>query len=188
MFAAEAIGTTTRSQTPSLKALILNASYEPLRIVSWQKALILWFQDKVEILEYHTKFVRSVSATFELPSVIRMKKYVKPKRIDGVRFCRENVYIRDLFMCQYCCVKFAAKDLTIDHVVPASQGGPKNWTNVVTACRACNQRKANRTPEKAKMPLFKPVKAPAWLPVLEHEVPADKAPSAWKEYLRFSKT
>jgi 5-methylcytosine-specific restriction endonuclease McrA len=187
MLAMDAIGTTSRTQTPNLKALILNASYEPLRIVSWQKALILWFQDKVEILEYHKKYVRSVSATFELPSVLRMKKYVRPKLIDGVRFCRENVYIRDLFICQYCAIKFAPKDLTIDHVLPASQGGPKNWTNVVTACRKCNQTKANRTPEKANMPLLKPVRAPAWLPVLEHEVPADKAPPSWKDYLRFSK-
>lgn len=187
MLALDAIGTTSRSQTPNLKALILNASYEPLRIVSWQKALILWFQDKVDILEYHKKYVRSVSSSFELPSVLRMKKYVRPKRIDGVRFCRENVYIRDHFTCQYCAIKFAPKELTIDHVLPASQGGPKNWTNVVTACRKCNQTKANRTPEKANMPLLKPVRAPAWLPVLEHEVPADKAPATWKDYLRFSK-
>lgn len=169
----------------SLKALVLNSSYEPLRIVSWQKALVLWFQDKVEILEFHTTFVRSVSATFNLPSVLKLKHYIKPKRIDGVRFCRENVYIRDNFTCQYCITKFAAKELTIDHVLPASQGGPKTWTNVVTACRKCNQTKANRTPEKAKMPLLRPPRAPSWLPVLEHEVPADKAPTVWKEYLRF---
>jgi 5-methylcytosine-specific restriction endonuclease McrA len=186
MFAAESLGITSKVQEISQKALVLNASYEPLRIVSWQKALILWFQDKVEILEYHKQFVRSVSVTFELPSVLRMKKYVKPKRIDGVRYCRENLYVRDLYTCQYCCVKFAAKDLTIDHVLPASQGGLKNWTNTVTACRKCNQKKANRTPEKANMPLLKPAKSPAWLPVLEHEVPSNSAPAVWKEYLRFS--
>jgi 5-methylcytosine-specific restriction endonuclease McrA len=187
MFAVDSLGTTSRSQTTSLKALVLNASYEPLRIVTWQKALILWFQDKVEILEYHKKFVRSVSTTFELPSVMRMKKYVKPKRIDGVRFCRENVYIRDLYTCQYCRIKFAAKDLTIDHVIPASHGGPKNWTNIVTACRKCNQIKANRTPDMANMPLFKPARMPSWLPVLEHEVPVDTRPANWLEYLRFGK-
>lgn len=171
--------------TTTFKALILNASYEPLRIVPWQKALVLWFQDKVEILEYHTAFVRSVSATFNLPSVLRLKSYIRPKKVDGVRFCRENVYIRDNFTCQYCVKVFLAKELTIDHVLPASQGGPKTWTNVVTACRKCNQTKANRTPEKAKMPLLKPARAPSWLPVLEHEMLTEKVPQTWKDYLRF---
>ncbi len=171
--------------TTTFKALILNASYEPLRIVPWQKALVLWFQDKVDILEYHTAFVRSVSATFNLPSVLRLKSYVRPKKIDGVRFCRENVYIRVNFTCQYCVKVFLAKELTIDHVLPASQGGPKTWTNVVTACRKCNQTKANRTPEKAKMPLLKPARAPTWLPVLEHEMLTEKVPQTWKDYLRF---
>jgi 5-methylcytosine-specific restriction endonuclease McrA len=169
----------------SLRALILNSSYEPLRIVPWQKALVMWFQDKVEVLEYHATQVRSVSTSFTLPSVLRLKTYIKPKRIDGVRFCRENVYIRDSHTCQYCAVKFTAKELTIDHVLPASQNGPKTWTNVVTACRSCNQRKANRTPEKAKMPLLKPPRMPTWLPVFEHECPRDTAPATWREYLRF---
>lgn len=173
--------------TTSLRALVLNASYEPLRIISWQKALIMWFQNKVEILEYHTTQVRSVSNSFNLPSVLRLKSYVRPKRMDGVRFCRENVYIRDLHTCQYCAKKLSFRELTIDHVIPASHGGPKNWTNVVAACRDCNQKKANRTPEKAKMPLLKPPRAPQWLPVIENEVDPDQAPLAWKDYLRFDK-
>ena len=169
----------------TLRALVLNASYEPLRIISWQKALIMWFQDKVDVLEYHTTKVRSVSESFHLPSVLRLKTYIRPKKIDGVRFCRENVYIRDLHTCQYCAKVFTHRELTIDHVVPASHGGPKTWNNVVTACRACNQRKANRTPDKAKMPLLKPAKAPQWLPVIEHEVDRAQAPISWKDYLRF---
>lgn len=169
----------------TLRALVLNASYEPLRIISWQKAVIMWFQDKVEVLEYHSTKVRSVSDSFQLPSVLRLKTYIRPKKVDGVRFCRENVYIRDLHTCQYCVKKFNHKDLTIDHVLPASQGGPKTWTNVVTACRACNQRKANRTPEKAKMPLLKPARAPTWLPVIEHEANPDTSPVVWKDYLRY---
>lgn len=171
--------------TTSFKALVLNASYEPMRIISWQKALMMWFQDKVEILEYHTAFARSVSTTFKLPSVLRLKSYIRPRKLDGVRFCRENVYIRDNYTCQYCVQKFPYKDLTIDHVLPASQGGPKTWTNVVTACRQCNQTKANRTPEKAKMPLLKVPKAPAWLPIIDFEVMPGGAPPTWQDYLRF---
>ncbi len=178
----------TDARTTSFRALVLNASYEPLRIISWQKALIMWFQEKVEVLEYHSAFVRSVTDSFKLPSVLKLKAYVKPKRIDGVRFCRENVYIRDAYTCQYCRIKFNYKDLTIDHVLPASQGGPKTWTNVVTACRSCNQVKANRTPEKAKMPLLKPPRAPSWLPVVEFSLSVqqdEKSFSLWKDYLRF---
>ena len=171
-----------------LRALVLNASYEPLRIISWQKALIMWFQEKVDILEYHSAFARSVTVSFKLPSVLKLKSYVRPKKLDGVRFCRENVYIRDNYTCQYCATKFTYKELTIDHVVPASQGGPKTWTNVVTACRDCNQTKANRTPEKANMPLLKPPRAPNWLPVFEFNIKDDEddgSPSAWHDYLRF---
>lgn len=171
--------------TTSFKALVLNASYEPMRIITWQKALMMWFQDKVEILEYHTAFARSVTTTFKLPSVLRLKNYIRPRKLDGVRFCRENVYIRDNYTCQYCVQKFPYKDLTIDHVLPASQGGPKTWTNVVTACRQCNQTKANRTPEKAKMPLLKQPKAPAWLPIIDFEVIPGGAPPTWQDYLRF---
>ncbi len=180
--------TASNALTVSLKALVLNASYEPLRIISWQKALLMWFQDKVEILEYHAAVARSVSDSFKLPSVLRLKSYVKPKRIDGVRFCRENVYIRDNYTCQYCVKKFPYKELTIDHVIPASQGGPKTWTNVVTACRCCNQTKANRTPEKANMPLLKSPRAPNWLPVVEYNIGGErntKSPTVWKDYLRF---
>jgi len=171
--------------TTSFRALVLNASYEPLRIISWQKALILWFQDKVEILEYHSAFARSVSDTFKLPSVLRLKSYIRPRKTDGVRFCRENVYIRDNYTCQYCAVKFPYKDLTIDHVLPASWGGPKTWTNVVTACRPCNQKKADRTPEKAHMPLLKIPKAPSWLPVIDYEIAPNTTPENWRDYLRF---
>ncbi|MFZ3230925.1 MAG: HNH endonuclease [Pseudobdellovibrio sp.] len=177
----------TELSSTSHRTLVLNASYEPLRIVSWQKALILWFQNKVDVLEYHKTQIRSVSSSFNLPSVLRLKSYIRPKRNDGVRFCRENVYIRDLHTCQYCSKILPFRELTIDHVIPASHGGPKNWTNVVAACRTCNQKKANRTPEKAKMPLLKPPRAPHWLPVIEHEVDPEHAPLSWKDYLRFDK-
>ncbi|HEX7676056.1 MAG TPA: HNH endonuclease [Bdellovibrio sp.] len=168
----------------SVRSLLLNASYEPMRIVSWQKALVLWFQDKVEILEYHSAFARSVHLRFKLPSVLRLKNYVRPRLNHAVRFCRENVYIRDNYTCQYCGTKFSAKQLTLDHVVPASQNGPKNWTNVVSACRDCNQRKANRTPRTANMPLLNEPRAPSWLPTLELEISEDHVPPDWAPYLR----
>lgn len=172
----------------SLRSLLLNSSYEPMRVVSWQKALVLWFQGKVEVLEYHSEFVRSVQRKFQLPSVLRLKSYVRPRGpgSNAVRFCRENVYIRDSYTCQYCSIKLPAKQLTLDHVVPASHNGPKNWTNVVSACRPCNQRKANRTPTKANMPLLSEPRAPSWLPTLALEIGEDNVPTDWSPYLRLS--
>ncbi|WP_340598468.1 HNH endonuclease [Bdellovibrio sp. GT3] len=112
-----------------------------------------------------------------------MKTYVKPRGSHAVRFCRENVYIRDNYTCQYCGDKLNAKQLTLDHVVPASHNGPKNWTNVVSACRDCNQRKANRTPRTANMPLLSEPRAPNWLPTLQLEISADHVPPDWQPYL-----
>ena len=169
----------------SSRSLLLNATYEPMKIVSWQKALILWFQDKVEIIEYHNVFVRSVRATFQVPSVMRLKHYVRPRSLGAVRFCRENVYIRDNFTCQYCGERFSNRHLTLDHVVPVSKKGPKNWTNVVTACRDCNQRKANRTPATANMPLLSEPMIPTWLPSPELDVKSGQVPSAWLQYLQY---
>ncbi len=174
------------SQIPILRDLLLNSSYEPMRIVSWQKALILWFQDKVEVLAYHQVFARSVRSSFQLPSVLRLRHYVKPRSHEAIRFCRENVYIRDQHTCQYCGLQLPGKQLTLDHVVPASQNGPKNWTNIVTACRDCNHRKANRTPEKANMKLKTTPKPPQWLPKIDiHLEEQEKIPHAWLDYLQF---
>lgn len=169
----------------AVRSLLLNSSYEPMRILSWQKALILWFQGKVEILEYHGHFARSARSRFQLPSVLKLRSYVRPRTNGYVRFCRENVYIRDHFTCQYCGRKYAQKILTLDHVVPASQKGGKNWTNVVTACRECNQKKANRTPFQADMPLLKEPRVPVWLPVIEFEIKPDSVPNSWEPYLKY---
>lgn len=169
----------------SARSLLLNSSYEPMRIVSWQKALILWLQEKVDILEYHSSYARSSRSSFQLPSVLRLRTYVRPKLQHGVRFCRENVYVRDNYTCQYCAVQFPPKLLTLDHVVPASRNGEKSWTNVVCACRDCNQRKADRTPAQAGMPLLKEPRVPSWLPVHDFDAKMKPIPSVWRQYLSY---
>lgn len=175
------------SSLVSSRALLLNSSYEPMKIVCWQKALVLWFQGKVEVIEYHQVFARSVCSSFQIPSVLRLKSYVRPRSHGAVRFCRENVYIRDNHTCQYCGEKYSLRHLTLDHVIPASKNGPKTWTNVVTACRDCNQRKANHTPQSANMPLLKKPIAPDWLPHCEIQISSENVPTTWTEYLRFNK-
>ena len=167
--------------------LLLNASYEPMKIVSWQKGFILWFLEKVDILEHSSFVIQSSQQQHSIPSVLKLKSYVKrsPERI---RFTRSNLFLRDHFRCQYCGQKDTIKKLTVDHVMPASRNGQRTWENTVTACRDCNQKKANRTPEEAKMPLLKKPKEPSWLPATENELQRRNWPSNWDPYLQSLKS
>ena len=109
------------------QALLLNASYEPLKVVHWQKAITLWCQGKVEVIAVHDREVRAVSFSFKLPSVIRLLRFVKIKRrFDYVPFSRANIYARDHHTCQYCSHVFPTAELTFDHVLPVAQGGRKD--------------------------------------------------------------
>ena len=136
------------------QTLLLNATYEPLKVVHWQKAITLFCQGKVEIVSTYDREVRSVSVTFRLPSVIRLLRYIRIKRrIDYVPFSRANIYARDQHRCQYCGHQFPTSDLTFDHVVPVAHGGRKDWENIVTCCVTCNRRKGGRTPAEAGMRL-----------------------------------
>jgi 5-methylcytosine-specific restriction endonuclease McrA len=148
-------------------ALVLNATFEPLQIVSWQKAIQLLFQGKVEVIEESDREVRTVTLTFRVPAVLRLLEYVPLKRKRQlVRFSRTNVFVRDRHQCQYCGELFTKTHLTLDHVIPVVQNGSKTWENIVTACKPCNQRKGGRTPQQAKMELIKKPRAPQWLPNL----------------------
>ena len=147
------------------QTLLLNATYEPLKVVNWQKAVTLWCQGKVEIIAHHDREIRAVSFALKLPSVIRLLRYVRiKKRFDYVPFSRANIYARDEFVCQYCGREFPTPELTFDHVVPVSQGGRKDWENIVTCCVSCNRRKGGRTPEEAGMRLVRQPTEPPWLP------------------------
>src|SRR6185312_3223975 len=109
-------------------ALVLNASFEPLHIVTWQRAIQLLFQGKVEVIEESEKEVHTVRLTIKVPAVLRLLQYVpltKKKQI--VRFSRANIFLRDNHACQYCGGKFNKNQLTLDHVIPIVQGGRKSW-------------------------------------------------------------
>ena len=117
------------------QTLLLNASYEPLKIVHWQKAVTLWCQGKVEVISVYDREIRAVSFSLKLPSVIRLLRYIKIKRrFDYVPFSRANIYARDEHLCQYCGDGFPTGELTFDHVIPVAQGGRKDWENIVTCC------------------------------------------------------
>ncbi len=134
-------------------ALVLNAdyrplSYYPLSLWSWQDSIKSVFLNRVSIVSYYDRVVRSPSFSMKLPSVIALKDYIKPLR--NPNFTRFNVFLRDKFSCQYCGSK---NELTFDHLLPRSKGGKTNWENVVTACSSCNVQKGGRLLEKSGMKL-----------------------------------
>jgi 5-methylcytosine-specific restriction endonuclease McrA len=166
------------------QTLLLNATYEPLKIVHWQKAVTLWYQGKVEIISVYDREVRAVTFTFRLPSVIRLLRRVRiRRRFDYVPFSRANIYARDNFSCQYCGHAAPASDLTFDHVVPVAHGGRKDWENIVTCCITCNRRKGGRTPAQAGMSLVRHPRRPDRAPALRITIGLRNAPESWRDYL-----
>src|SRR4026207_1466756 len=100
------------------QALLLNASYEPLKVVHWQKAITLWCQGKVEVIAVHDREIRSVSVSFRLPSLPRLLHFVRiNRRFDPAPFSRPNISARDNHPCQYCRETYPTSELTFDHVV-----------------------------------------------------------------------
>lgn len=138
------------------RVLLLNFSYEPLGTVGVARAICLAFRDAVFVEEYDAERVlRSVNATFRVPSVVRLRAYVNVRRRrQAAGMKRLRVYVRDRFTCQYCGKRKGADALTLDHITPRAQGGYSTPENLATACVACNTRKGNRTPEQARMPLL----------------------------------
>ena len=162
--------------------LLLSASYEPLRVISWQNAVGLFFLGKVEIVEEYDHHIRSVSMAIKAPAVVRLLRFFRV----GSRsppLSRANVLARDGFKCQYCEVELTAREATLDHVVPRSQGGKTTWENIVCACATCNRKKGGRTPKEAHMKLLSKPAKPDWLPVL-HMKFNGKVPEAWHMFLQ----
>lgn len=163
--------------------LLLNATYEPLDVVHWQRAMTLWCQGKVEIVETHEKEVRAVTFSFRLPSVVRLLRYVRPKRRAQVQFTRANIYARDKYACQYCGISYSTSELTFDHVLPVSRGGGRTWENIVTCCIDCNRAKGSRTPEEAGMTLRRVPACPKYSAIFRLTVGVRRAPESWRSFL-----
>lgn len=140
--------------------LVLNAdgapiSIIPLSVVDWQEAIRYMVLEKAHVLSWHENWVvRSTRWETPVPSIIMLKDYMKPK--NAVRFSKGNVFLRDLYTCQYCGIGLTKKDCTLDHVHPISLGGKSVWDNSVTACGPCNAKKSNNTNVKPKIKPYKP--------------------------------
>ena len=166
-----------------MRTLVLDQGYQPHRIVSWQRAVTMWFQGKCEIVEEYDDDIRSVSITIKMPAVVRLLHKISGRK-RAIKFSRMNVATRDNFSCQYCSKRLPLSKLTYDHVVPRSQGGKTNWENIVMACYPCNEGKRDRTPEQAGLRLRKPPYKPRTLPVVAFRIdPAMSIPEAWTNWV-----
>ncbi len=160
------------------KVLLLNQNYEPLTVVTAKKAIVLAFLQKVEIVERRERWIRAQHVAYPLPSIIRLICYVRipHKRVE---LTRRNILKRDGYRCQYC--GMAKSPLTVDHVVPKTRGGIDSWENLVCACVRCNNKKGNRTPEMAHMPLRRLPRRPTHLFFIQHLIGVSD--ECWKPYL-----
>ena len=141
-----------------MKALKLDATYRPVEVIDAIEALVLCIIGKAKAIETYAREISSPSKTFKVPAVIVLKNVVK-YRFGGIMCNRQNVIWRDENICQYCAKTFPTNKLTIDHVMPKSRGGENIWTNLVAACKKCNQKKGCRTPKECGMiPIRNPTK------------------------------
>jgi 5-methylcytosine-specific restriction endonuclease McrA len=138
------------------RSLVLNATYEPLAVVSARRAVVLVLKSKAVILETNGIVFRSQKLTLPAPSVVRLSYFVKVPYRARASLTRRAVFARDDWMCQYC----GAAAENVDHVIPRSRGGGHVWENVVAACRRCNSRKENRLPDQAGLSLRREPFAP----------------------------
>ncbi len=151
-----------KGETALMRTLVLNAGYEPIKIVTWQRAVVLVMNEKAEMISSYGSKIRSVTRSFARPKVIRLKRYISVLRniSQSVPYSRINVFKRDEFFCQYCNDYLNSKTATLDHIVPQSRGGKNTWENTVCSCEPCNRQKGDRTPPEAGMKLRKTPKKP----------------------------
>ena len=162
---------------PVSRALVLNASYEPLCVVPVRRAVVLVLDEKADVLHDTGAVIRSERMRVPVPSVIRLRYFVRVPFRRRASLNRRAVFARDGSRCQYC----AEPAESIDHVVPRSRGGQHVWENVVAACRPCNARKRDRLLSESGMVLRRRPTAPrelTWITVAVGTVPTH-----WEPYL-----
>lgn len=164
-------------------ALVLNAdfqplSYFPLSLWSWEDAVRAVVKRTVQVVAEYDVVARSPSVEMRLPSVVALKEYMPaPKHVAFTRF---NVFLRDHFTCQYCGDPFKPADLTFDHVIPRSRGGPTSWNNIVAACGTCNMDKD----DQHRRPRTAPREPTAYeLLAAQRKFPPKYLHETWLDYL-----
>ena len=159
------------------RSLVLNATYEPICVVSSRRALVLVIEEKAELVRETGRLYRAARVSFPEPSVVRLAHYVRVPYTARIAITRRSVFARDGHRCQYC----GGQAENIDHVTPRSRGGAHIWENVVAACRRCNSLKEDRLLEEAGFTLRRAPHAPrsrVWLLAASGELRAD-----WQPYV-----
>jgi len=188
--------------------LVLNKLFMAIHIISVRRAFTLLCKDLAEVVsqedgqfstydfetwrevsEFRAKhfrqedddWVRTARSEIQVPRVIRLLSYEKlPKQT--VKFNRRNIFARDHNQCQYCGKKYPTTELSLDHIVPRSQGGRSTWENIVCSCITCNVKKGGRTPKQAHMTLVRKPEKPKRSPLLNLKLTLSKYQS-WKTFL-----
>lgn len=194
----------------STSVLLLNRLYMAVRVVTARRAMTLLycdqaevvsvddgqylsydFDDWVEVSQAKRRFeperhdwIRTVHFQIAVPKIIRLLGYDKIPSA-GVKLNRRNLFARDQNCCQYCGKRYPTSELSLDHIVPRSQGGGNSWENIVCACVRCNVRKGGRTPRQAHMTLISPPCKPRRSPVLTIKL-SDAKYASWKQFLDFA--
>ena len=171
----------------SARVLLLNATYEPMRVISARRAVGLLMRGVAEGVEGVAARLRTVSDVFEVPAVVRLRYYVNvPRR--GAIWSRRGILQRDRYTCIYCGAQVGERhrgraltksDFTVEHVIPRCRGGGDTWGNAACACRWCNHRKGDRMPHEAGMRMRWEPKTPR----ISYLVVSGDVPAAWKAYL-----
>ncbi len=167
----------------------------PIHIVSWKKAVTLVFRQRAEFVEFHEEEPlrstnNSVSTNWGLPAVVRLIDFNFPPKGNNMyqHLNKHNLLMREGGKCMYCQTDLSTRNMTMDHVVPKSQGGKKTWTNLVCSCKKCNGTKNNRTPAEAGMELAKKPYAPTLNSSIVIKVQKElnkykRIPDTWKKYI-----
>ena len=138
--------------------LLLNANFEPLNVCTLRRAVGLMMTGKAEMILNGRGVIRTASSSLPRPSILRLAYMVRRPR-PRVKLTKREIFRRDNYTCQYC--GHRASPLTIDHIMPRYRGGQHSWSNLVTACPACNRRKGGRTPQEASMHLIRRPEEPS---------------------------
>ena len=135
---------------------MLNTTYEPLSVVASRRAVVLVISDKADVVEAQDILWRAERVSIRVPSVVKLRRFVRVPYLRRVPLTRMAVFVRDGNRCQYC----GGKAECLDHVIPRSKGGTHSWENVVACCRVCNVRKADHFLERTSMQLARAPQVP----------------------------
>jgi 5-methylcytosine-specific restriction endonuclease McrA len=195
------IGPSPQDDPLTLPVLVLNRVFQPVRITTVRRALLLLYTGSAQAVDDGGEFhdfarwrhlpVRQgvddglaiVSGVLRAPRIVHLRRYARA-RMPTIRLTRRNVMLRDGFQCQYCTRRAPATFLDIDHVLPRSRGGEDSWTNLVTACQPCNRRKGRRTPQEASMPLMRHPHVPHWSQAVQLLAGTGRRYKEWEPFLQ----